>query len=247
MSIKKKTFVKVKKHKIHYILKKKKINGPKLSVVFLHGYGSDLLGKKAIFIEELRKKIGFEYLRLDFSGHGSSSGELEEQRISDWVLEGLTVLKKAKYPLLLIGSSLGGWVSFLINNKIHRKVFGIIGIAAAADFTDVILKKKLDQKPVSQNKNVYITNETFFFSKSFLEDGQKHLILKNRIKAPKKVVLYYGQNDHVVTVESQLNLLKKLDCNHASLIINKTGDHSLSSKEDLIMLKSLIKNFIKDI
>ena len=182
MSIKKKTFVKVKKHKIHYILKKKKINGPKLSVVFLHGYGSDLLGKKAIFIEELRKKIGFEYLRLDFSGHGSSSGELEEQRISDWVLEGLTVLKKAKYPLLLIGSSLGGWVSFLINNKIHRKVFGIIGIAAAADFTDVILKKKLDQKPVSQNKNVYITNETFFFSKSFLEDGQKHLILKNRIK-----------------------------------------------------------------
>ncbi len=149
--------------------------------------------------------------------------------------------------MLLIGSSLGGWVSFLINNKIHRKVFGIIGIAAAADFTDVILKKKLDQKPVSQNKNVYITNETFFFSKSFLEDGQKHLILKNRIKAPKKVVLYYGQNDHVVTVESQLNLLKKLDCNHASLIINKTGDHSLSSKEDLIMLKSLIKNFIKDI
>lgn len=247
MSIKQKTFVKVKKHKIHYILKKKKINGPKLSVVFLHGYGSDLHGKKALFIEELRKKIGFEYLRFDFSGHGSSTGELEDQRISDWLLEGLAVLEKSKYPLLLIGSSLGGWVSFLIHNKIQRKVFGIIGIAAAADFTDVILKKKLEQEPVYHNKNDPVTNETYYFSKGFLEDGQKHLILKNKIKSPEKVILYYGQNDNVVTIETQLNLLKKLDCNHASLIINKTGDHSLSSKEDLIMLKSLIKNFIKDI
>ena len=122
----------INNNKISYILKSKNSNGPKISVVFLCGYKSDKSGTKAIFIENLRKKVGFEYLRFDYSGHGHSSGDIDSLIFSNWINESKIIIEKlTNYPLVLIGSSMGGWISFYISMIMRRKIYGIIGIATA--------------------------------------------------------------------------------------------------------------------
>ena len=108
-------FFKINNHKINYILKKKKINGSKYSVVFLTGYMSDIEGEKSKFLQNLQKKYGFEFLTFDYSGHGKSSGNVFFGNIKDWVNESIELIEnKTKYPLILVGSSMGGWIAFLI-------------------------------------------------------------------------------------------------------------------------------------
>ena len=127
--------------KISYLHRPKLKKGPKISIIFLSGLKSDMLGSKASFIDTLSKKIGFEYLRFDYSGHGSSEGRIEKQLLSDWVNEAhLLIRKKLKYPVIIVGSSLGGWIALILLKKIKNNVLGIIGIGAAPDFTNDIIK-----------------------------------------------------------------------------------------------------------
>ena len=100
-----------------------------------------MLGTKATFLDTLSKKIGYEYLRFDYSGHGSSEGKIEKQLLSDWVNEAyLLIKKKLKYPVIIVGSSLGGWIAFILLKKFKKNILGIIGIGAAPDFTNDIIK-----------------------------------------------------------------------------------------------------------
>ena len=168
----------INNNQISYILKKKSVNGAKVSVVFLCGYKSDKNGAKALCIESLRKKIGFEYLRFDYSGHGNSSGNIEDLKLSDWINESKTIIKKiTSFPLILIGSSMGGWIAFYLPFVLKKKISGVIGIAVAADFT-VFLEKGLNKK---QRENYIKTNKMtikskysytpYIFSKRFIDDS----------------------------------------------------------------------------
>ena len=104
--------------KISYLYRPRLKKGPKVSIIFLSGYKSDMLGTKATFLDTLSKKIGYEYLRFDYSGHGSSEGKIEKQLLSDWVNEAyLLIKKKLNHPVIIVGSSLGGWIAFILLKK----------------------------------------------------------------------------------------------------------------------------------
>ena len=107
---------------ISYLHRPKLKKGPKISVIFLTGYRSDMLGTKAIFLDKLSRKIGYEYLRFDYSGHGTSGGSIDERLISDWVAETQYFINKLSNPIIIIGSSLGGWLSIILLKKIKKKL-----------------------------------------------------------------------------------------------------------------------------
>ena len=134
----------INNNKISYILKNKTKKGNKATIVFLCGYRSDKNGTKALFIEHLRKKLGFQYLRFDYSGHGDSSGNIDSLLFSDWINESRILIEKiTKYPLIFVGSSMGGWIAFYLSSIIKKKVSGVVGISTAADFTMKLESNKL--------------------------------------------------------------------------------------------------------
>ena len=172
----------IKKNKISYILKNKTKKGAMKTVVFLCGYRSDKNGTKAEYIEKLRKEYGFEYLRFDYSGHGDSSGDIQNIYISDWVNESkILIEKKTNYPLILVGSSMGAWIAFYLSLIIKKKLLGIIGIASAIDFTSKLIQNlnSSEYKKYIDNKEIKIHSK---YSKHpyCIEKGCKSLAkLKN--------------------------------------------------------------------
>ncbi len=246
--------VRINKFKISYILKPRLKIGPKISLIFLPGYNSDMFGTKAVFLDNLRKKIGFEYLRFNYSGHGSSEGQIKKQCISSWIAETKYFIKnKLKYPTIVVGSSLGGWISLVVSQKPNKKIKGIIGIGTAPDFTENILKSLSLQEKEKYKKNKFLsfsskyTKEKFIFTKNFIDDSKKYLILKKKINTESIVSLLYGSKDAAVSLDNQLKILELLNAKSSKLIIVKNSDHRMSSKKDLILLKRTIKNMIKDI
>jgi len=249
--ISKPTFIKVKSIKIHYILKKKKRYGANFSIVFLCGYKSDVKGTKALFIDKLQKKYGFEFLRFDYSGHGASEGNIENGKLSEWIYESVTLIKKkTSYPTILIGSSMGGWISLVIAKILKTRIVGVIGIAAAPDFTYKILKTLNEKQKKLYKKNNLIKiksdydDKGYIFSRNFIEDSKKYFLLKEKTRLDCDVILLYGKNDNSVGYDSQLQLLRNLDCEEISLIVSRSSDHRMSSQSDLLVLEESIAKLL---
>ncbi len=247
-------FVKINGLKIYYTCNKRKKNGPKISVLFLSGYKSDMLGTKAIYIDQLSKTIGFEYLRFDYSGHGFSEGKIEDQLLSEWIKETIYFIQnKLNYPTIIIGSSLGGWISLIISKKIKHKIKGIIGIGTAPDFTKNILMNLSSKEKKNYYKRKFLSvrsnysNEDFIFSEKFIEDTKKHYILDSKINTNSNIDLLYGNKDEAVNLSDQLNILEMLNSKKVKLTIVKNSDHRMSSNEDLKLLERNLINMIKDI
>ena len=238
--------------KISYLYRPRLKKGPKVSIIFLSGYKSDMLGTKATFIDTLSKKIGYEYLRFDYSGHGSSGGKIEKQLLSDWVNEAyLLMRKKLKYPFIIVGSSLGGWIAFILLKKFKKNILGIIGIGAAPDFTkDIIKNLSSTQKKIYIDKG-YISiksdyeEKPYKFTKKFIEDSKKNFVLLKNLEINTKITLLYGLQDSAVKLETQISLLKLLKTKEGKLIILNSSDHRMSSVLDLNLLEQTIKNMIK--
>lgn len=236
--------VKIHNNNINYILKTKKRNGPNVSVVFFCGLKSNIAGTKANYLKKLQKKYGFEYLTFDYSGHGKSSGNINECIIEDWLNECLTLIKyKTKYPLILIGSSMGGWLAFLVAKYTKKKIKGIVGIATAADFTKEIVKKlSIKEKLIYFffNKIFYSSpyeKEKFIFSKKFMKNSQKFFLLDKKLVLDTEIILLYGRKDEVVNIKTQLNIVNTIDCKNLSLNISKDSDHRMSSVKDLKIIE----------
>ena len=156
------------------------------------------------------------------------------------------------FPLILIGSSMGGWISLLISMKLRNRVKGIIGIAAAPDFTKRIINKlsPKEKKMYLKKKLVSISSEydksKYTFTKAFIEDAKKNFILKKQNYLPSKLSLLYGTADIAVTLSDQLKILNYFKFKEAKLTILKESDHRLSSKRDLILLQQELDYMIKD-
>ena len=240
--------------KISYQYRPRLKKGPKVAIIFLSGYKSDMLGTKATFLDTLSKKIGFEYIRFDYSGHGSSEGKIEKQLLSDWVNESyLLIKKKLNYPVIIVGSSLGGWIAFILLKKFKKNILGVIGIGAAPDFTNDIIKNlSLIQKKKYMDKG-YISiksdygEKPYSFTKKFIEDSKKYFLLLKNLEISSKITLLYGLQDSAVKLETQIKLLKLLKTTNAKLIILNSSDHRMSSILDLNLLEQTIKDMIRDI
>ena len=245
--------IKINNLKISYIFKDRKKNGPKISVVFLSGYKSDMKGTKAKFIDKLSNDYGFEYLRFNYSGHGSSEGKIEERTISSWLKESLFLIKKnMSFPIILIGSSMGGWISLLVTIKFKSKIKGIIGIATAPDFTKKLIKKlsAKEKKIYLKNKFIHVSSKysesKYTFTSAFIEDAKKNYILKNQTYLPSRLSLLYGTADNSVTLNDQIKILNYFKFKETKLIISKESDHRMSSKKDLVLLQRELEQMIRD-
>ena len=221
-------------------------------VVFLSGLKSDKEGTKAIFLSQWAEKNNRDFLRFDYRGHGASSGTFEETSISDWLEDTKNiVLSLTSGPQILVGSSLGGWIALLFAKLYPQKVAGIIGIAAAPDFTAKYARNNLTK---DQRQELKTTGKLTFDSEYFeqplvitqklIEDGNQHLILtKNQcIECP--VRLFHGSLDEDVPLSTSINILKSLTSVDMQLQIIKGIDHRFSTAECLELIKETVERML---
>jgi len=220
-------------------------------VVFLHGLMSDMNGTKALAIEEHLKKIGNGYIRFDCRGHGESGGEFPNFGINDWAEDAsLIITELTNDPVVLIGSSMGGWSMLLTAINHPEKVLGLIGIAAAPDFTEDILCKlnKENLKLLSLNGFVEIPSEydenPYIISKILMDSGKNNLLLNHEISITCPVHLFHGSNDEDVPFETSLKLMKNLKSDDVQLTLVKNSNHQFSTDSDLKLIITSINKML---
>ena len=216
------------------------------TVVFLGGFKSDMEGTKALFLERWAQDSGRAYLRFDYSGHGVSGGEFTDGCIGDWFEDACAVLGKIDGPLVLVGSSMGGWISLLVAREMPERVRGLVGIAAAPDFTedgfwagfDEVMQAKLMREGRVALPSEY--GEPYIITKRLIEEGRNRLVLRDPFKLPFPVRLVMGTADTSVPVDWGTRLLDHMECDDAQLTLVKDADHSFSSPECLpVILRAL--------
>ena len=219
-------------------------------IIFIHGYNSDMSGEKAKYIEKYAKLKKISFVKFDCRGHGKSYGKIEEFVISDWKKDLLDIIdKKTKGPQLLIGSSMGGWLMMLAAKLRKTRICGLIGIAAAPDFTKDLYKSLSKKNKLKLQKNKVIKvrkwNYTYIWTKKLFNDGNKNLILNKKFSFNKPIILLHGLKDSVVPIDVPQKILKIIPNNNIELRLIKNGDHSLSKKNDLKKLINSIEYILK--
>ena len=190
------------------------------TILFLPGYGSDMEGAKATALDAFAERSGQAFLRMDYSGTGSSSGRFEDRTLELWLEEILAVLDKlTEGPVALVGSSMGGWLAIHVALRRPNRVQALVGIAAAPDFTDWGFPQgPADGGPVSR---------------AFWESGQRLLLLGSPIEIRSPVRLIHGEADRDVPLEVALRTLAALRSADVQLTIIKDGGHRLSEPHEI--------------
>ena len=224
----------------------------KLYIIFLPGFKSDIDGKKprALKSYALKKKLGF--LAVEYSGHGKSSGEFTNGNISSWSADAKYSIRKIvkKNKFILIGSSMGAWISLNQFKFFQKQILGFIGIGSAPEFLDRLMWKKFTKKIQNEIVNKGISVITHGSSKSkqkrneypithqLIKDGRKNKVLSKKIKSKIIVTMIHGQKDEAVPVSFSKKVISLFPFAKKKLVIIKNGDHSLSNKQPL---KRIIK------
>jgi alpha-beta hydrolase superfamily lysophospholipase len=225
-------------------------------VVFLGGFMSDMTGQKATVLEDWARATGRAFLRLDYSGHGMSGGAFRNGTIGRWLSDAVTVIRHASATvsglggdLVLVGSSMGGWIAVLAAMEIvGQKVAGIVTIAAAADFTDDLLPMRLgpDTLATIEAEGVFeapsqYSDQPYVITRDLLEDGRNHLVLSGPIALDIPARLIHGTADPDVPWTQSKKLMGALTSRDVELILVKDGDHRLSEPHDLDRLIRVVE------
>ncbi len=236
--------------KIRYLINKYK---KKPYVVFLHGFMSDLEGQKPRKILKFcnSKKIGF--LAMEYSGHGKSSGKFTKGNISKWTNEVRTAIKRVvkKNKFILVGSSMGSWISLNQFKFFNNQILGFLGIGSAPEFLENLMWKKFNNKMKNEIKkngiyNLKNGNYEYPITYQLIKDGRKNKILNKKIKNKIYVTMIHGKKDEVVPVSYSKKVLKVFKNAKKNLVIIKNGDHSLSSKRNLDKITKELNNIISN-
>jgi uncharacterized protein len=238
--------------KIRYLTNYYKEN---LFVVFLHGFKSDLEGDKPKSLQKFCKKRKIGFLGLEYSGHGKSSGKFINGNISKWTNETRLLIKKIvkKNNFILVGSSMGSWLSLNQFKYFEKQIKGFLGIGSAPEFLERLMWKKFTKKMKKETikKGIYNLkhgNYEYPISYQLIKDGRKNKVFKRNLKSKISVTMLHGSKDDVVPkIYSQKTLNMFSNAKKKLIIINK-GDHSLSSKKNLkkinLELKKIISNIV---
>ena len=231
-----------KSKKIRYL---KNIQKNRPYIIFLHGFMSDLNSKKTKSFFKFAKKKGFGFLALEYSGHGKSSGKFTNGNISKWSKETTLLINKIvkKNDFILIGSSMGAWISLNQFKIFKNQIKGFLGIGAAPEFLDNLMWKKFTKKmkkDITTNRIIILKQGTYEYPITFqlIKDGRNNKILNKRIYEELNVTMVHGEKDESVPLAYSKKVLKIFKNAKRKLVIVKNGDHSLSSKK---WLKVLIK------
>jgi pimeloyl-ACP methyl ester carboxylesterase len=225
-------------------------NGP--TIVFLPGFRSDMEGSKAVHLAAFAAARGQAMLRLDYSGHGASDGRFEDGTIGVWTADALHVVDQlTEGPLLLVGSSMGGWIGLNLALARPDRVVGFVGIAAAPDFTETLIWATMDR----HERTRLMAEGTIFLASAYgdpvpitlalIEDGRKHLRLAGPIPLLCPVRLLHGQKDSEVPWRSALTLADRLESPDTQITLIKDGDHRLSRESDLGLLEDVVARALK--
>ena len=248
-----KYFLTSNKRKIKYLFLNKK---SQITVVFFHGFMSDMVGDKPNTIQKFctKRKIGF--IKFEYSGHGKSSEKFTDGNISKWTSDAKQLIKakiKSKKKLIFIGSSMGSWIVLNLFKSFHRQLIGFIGISSAPEFTEEIMWKKFSKKIkkiILKNKIYYLDNDyetPYPITKNLITDGRKNKVLNKKINTKISAVLFHGLKDKLVPLKFSRKIFKLLKTQNKKIIKIKDSDHSLSRKRDLKRICSELRKMIVNI
>lgn len=226
-----------------------------LTIIFCGGYRSDMMGTKAAFLKEECAKHSLNFLRFDYSGHGASGGNFADLTISDWAQDTLDIIERlVPGRMLIVGSSMGGWISLLtaLHFQNTDKISGLIGLAAAPDFTEDLFEKRLSpqqQEKLFETGIAYVPNdysdEPYIFTKEFYEDGKTNLILPRQHNLPHKLHFIQGKEDADVPWQTAEKIKASFNLKDSNITYIIDGDHRLSRPQDLEILWQCVKTLTR--
>ncbi len=229
-----------------------KTRGKAPGIVFLGGLVSDMEGTKALYLEEWAKARGQAFLRFDYSGHGQSSGRYEEGCIGDWADDAQAVIEAlTEGPQILVGSSMGGWISLLMAKRIPERVAAIVGIAAAPDFTEDGMYGSFSnaQKTQLESEGSVLLpsdyGDPYTITRHLIEDGRRHLVLRSPLDLPFPARFLQGTADPDVPQEVALRLLEHAEGPDLRLTLVKGADHRFSSPQCLELIGETLSELLK--
>ncbi|WP_316014013.1 alpha/beta hydrolase [Roseobacter sp. HKCCA0434] len=216
----------------------------KPGVVFLGGFRSDMGGTKAVALEVWARETGRAFLRFDYTGHGDSSGEFEAGAIGDWARDAMDAIGAlTEGPQILVGSSMGGWISLLVAREMPERVAALVGIAAAPDFTEDSMWAGFDdaqRTALMQEGRVALPSEyddgPYIITRRLIEEGRDSLVLRERLDLPFPVRLLHGTADVDVDMSRPLKLMEHATCDDLRLTFVKGADHRFSTPDCLALI-----------
>ena len=222
-------------------------------VVFLPGYKSDMAGTKATMLSDFCRQNGYACLLFDYSGHGVSDGEFVDGTIGRWSLDATEVIKHAvnQQQVILVGSSMGGWVMLLCALELKKQVSGMLGIAVAPDFTEDLMWNTFskDQRAQLEKEGVvYLSSdydEPYPVTYKAIVDGRENCLLNKQINIDCPARFIHGMLDEDVPWQTSLNTLNQLRSTNIQLRLLKDGDHRLSNSEQLGTIKDMLQELIE--
>ncbi|MCE6960538.1 alpha/beta hydrolase [Cereibacter sphaeroides] len=221
-------------------------------VVFCGGFRSDMEGTKAVHLQRWAETTGRAFLRFDYSGHGSSGGDFLEGAIGDWFEDARAVIGLVAGPILLVGSSMGGWISLLLAREMPDRIAGLVGIAAAPDFTEDSMWQGFtpDQREELEREGRVAlpsdhSDEPYIITRRLIEEGRTRLVLRGRLDLPFPVRLLQGTADTDVPQEVALRLLGHAEGPDIRLLLVKGADHRFSTPECLGLIEQAVEDLLQ--
>lgn len=216
-------------------------------VVFLGGFRSDMTGTKACALAGWAAAEGRAFLRFDYSGHGGSGGAFEDGCIGDWLADARAVLGLTEGPQVLVGSSMGGWIALLLARDAPERVAGLVTIAAAPDFTedamwagfDAARRERLMHEGRVEMGSEY-SDDPYVITRRLIEDGRRHLVLREALRLPMPVRMLQGTEDADVPQRVAERLLAHAEGGDIRLTLVKGADHRFSTPVCLRLIEGSV-------
>lgn len=224
------------------------------TVLFLGGFRSDMQGSKALHLEQTCRQRAQPFVRFDYRGHGQSGGAFVEGSIGAWLADALAIFDRLTAgPVLLVGSSMGGWIGLLLARARRERVCGFVGIAAAPDFTREIWEERMsatDKETLLQQGFIEVPNhysaEPYVITRRLIEEGANNYILENLPTIAGPVHLLQGMRDEDVLWQTAPRLklaLQQAGNREVTVHLIEDGNHRLSRPEDLVLLDRLVEAY----
>lgn len=220
------------------------------TVVFLGGFKSDMGGTKAVFLEEWARDSGRAFLRFDYSGHGESSEAFTDGCIGDWFEDACAALSLVEGPLVLVGSSMGGWISLLVAREMPERIAGLVTIAAAPDFTEDSMWAGFDEvqrATLEAEGQVALPSdygEPYIITKRLIEEGRGRLVLREPLSLPFPVRFLQGTADADVELTVALRLLEHAQGPDMRLTLVDGADHRFSDEACLSLIVQSVEEVL---
>ncbi|WP_420556293.1 alpha/beta hydrolase [Roseovarius sp.] len=231
-----------------------KTDGDGPGVVFLGGFKSDMEGTKALHLEDWAKRTGRAFLRFDYSGHGQSGEAFTDGCIGDWAADAQAAIEElTDGPQILVGSSMGGWISLLMARAIPDRIAGLVTVAAAPDFTEDSMwagfteAQRAELKATGRLALPSEYDEPYIITHRLIEDGRDNLVLRSDLKLPFPARFLQGTADADVDMSVALRLLDHAKGRDMRLTLVDGADHRFSDPDCLALIIRSIEDVLERI